>query len=68
MLKAYHLKQGDELVDVGNRLWRVVDNIVGDVLLLQEITSSDNFNGIHLFYDDLEDVVYTKDVFEIDLR
>lgn len=68
-MKITDLKEGD-IVDVvkpysDRRVsFTVIENIVGDVLFL---FNEENGKGIHLFYEDEEDMWYAKATFGLEV-
>jgi len=72
LIVANTLKEHNTVRNFEGRKFIVVENHIDDVLYLVEDTINDavtnELNGIHLFYQDMEDVVYAKDVFNIDLK
>lgn len=66
MIKASEIIEGTQLVKLStNMKYNVVTNIVDDVLFL--VKDDDDSISFHLFYDDLEDVVYAAEEFGVDL-
>ena len=66
MIKACDLKEGDIVLRHGNVEYEVITNHVGDVLFLLDTTSKE-YSGIHLWYDEDEDVVFAKYTFDVDM-
>lgn len=67
MLVANELKNEQEVTHTDGRVFTVLTNITGDVVHLCNLEAK-WYSGYHLFYDDLEDVVFAKDTFNIDLK
>ena len=66
MIKASEIIEGTQLVKLStNMKYNVVTNIVDDVIFL--VKDDDDSISFHLFYDDLEDVVYAAEEFGVDL-
>lgn len=59
MIKVRDLKEGDvvEMVDNG-RKFTVVSNKIDDCIHFYDSSTSDDYKGFHLFYDDIEDAEY----------
>lgn len=67
MLKASELKNEQLIRRVNTQVdYSVVSNHKGDCLFLCNL-ESEFYDGFHLFYDSLEDVVFAADAFGIDL-
>ena len=66
LIKASELKEGDIVYRTGNLPFVVVTNIIDDVLFVH-LDNMDKYIGHHLFYGDLQDVVFAKEAFGIDL-
>lgn len=67
MLIANELKNGQEIKHTDGRVFTIVSNIPNDVVHLCNLEAK-WYSGFHLFYDDLEDVIFAKDTFNIDLK
>lgn len=66
MIKASEIIEGSQLIKLStNMKYNVVTNIVDDVIFL--VKDDDDSISFHLFYDDLEDVVYAAEEFGVDL-
>ena len=69
MIKASDLKVGDKICSVNGIEYEVIENHVGDVLFIlnKRDTTKECIAGLHLFYDDIDDLDYAKNTFGIDL-
>ena len=69
MIKASDLKVGDKIRSVNGIEYEVIENHVGDVLFIlnKRDTTKEYLAGLHLFYDDIDDLDYAKDILNIDL-
>ena len=69
MIRASDLKVGDKIISTTGIEYEVIENHVGDVLfILNENGEAGHiYNGLHLFYDDIDYLDYAKDILNIDL-
>ena len=69
MIKASDLKVGDKICSVNGIEYEVIENHVGDVLFILNDNGEGGhiYNGLHLFYDDIDYLDYAKDILNIDL-
>ena len=69
MIKASDLKVGDKIISTTGIEYEVIENHIGDVLfILNENGEAGHiYNGLHLFYDDIDYLDYAKDILNIDL-
>ena len=69
MIKASDLKVGDKICSVNGIEYEVIENHVGDVLFIlnKRDSTEECLAGLHLFYDDIDDLDYVKDILNIDL-
>ena len=69
ILKASDLKVGDKICSVNGIEYEVIENHVGDVLFIlnKRDTTKECLAGLHLFYDDIDDLDYAKDILNINL-
>ena len=69
MIKASDLKVGDKIVSTTGIEYKVIENHVGDVLfILNENGEAGHiYNGLHLFYDDIDYLDYAKDILNVHL-
>ena len=69
MIKASDLKAGDKIISTTGIEYRVIENHVGDVLFILNDNGKSGhvYNGLHLFYDDIDYLDYSKDILNIDL-
>ena len=69
MIKASELKVGDKIISTTGIKYEVIENHIGDVLfILNENGEAGHiYNGLHLFYDDIDYLDYAKDILNIDL-
>lgn len=69
MIKASDLKVGDMVISTTGIEYKVISNHVGDVIfiLANKGTGDHTYNGLHLFYDDIDYLDYAKDILNIDL-
>ena len=69
MIKASDLKVGDKILSNTGIEYEVIENHIGDVLfILNENGEAGHiYNGLHLFYDDIDYLDYAKDILNIDL-
>ncbi len=69
MIRAKDLKVGDKICSVNGIEYEVIENHVGDVLFIlnKRDTTKEYLAGLHLFYDDIDDLDYAKDILNIDL-
>ena len=69
MIKASDLKVGDKICSVNGIEYEVIENHVGDVIFIlnKRDTTKEYLAGLHLFYDEIDDLDYAKDILNIDL-
>ena len=69
MIKASDLKVGDKILSNTGIEYEVIENHIGDVLfILNENGEAGHiYNGLHLFYDDIDYLDYAKDILNINL-
>lgn len=69
MIKASDLKVGDKIISNTGIEYEVIENHIGDVIfILNENGEAGHiYNGLHLFYDDIDYLDYAKDILNIDL-
>ena len=69
IIKASDLKVGDKIFSTTGIEYEVIENHIGDVLfILNENGEAGHiYNGLHLFYDDIDYLDYAKDVLNINL-
>ena len=69
MIKASTLKVGDKIHSVNGVEYEVIENHIGDVLFILNDNGEAGhiYNGLHLFYDDIDYLDYAKDILNIDL-
>ena len=69
MIKASDLKVGDKFNSLSGIEYEVVENHVGDVMFVVNtaLTTDDNLVATHLFYDEPDDVEYSKDILNVNL-
>ena len=69
MIKASDLKVGDKICSVNGIEYEVIENHIGDVLFILNSNGEAGhiYNGLHLFYDDIDYLDYAKDILNIDL-
>ena len=69
MINASDLKVGDKICSVNGIEYNVIENHVGDVLFILNDNSEGGhiYNGLHLFYDDIDYLDYAKDILNINL-
>ena len=69
MIKASDLKVGDKILSNTGIEYEVIENHIGDVLfILNENGEAGHiYNGLHLFYDDIDYLDYAKDILNIHL-
>ena len=69
MIRASDLKVGDKIISTTGIEYEVIENHVGGVLfILNENGEAGHiYNGLHLFYDDIDYLDYAKDILNIDL-
>ena len=69
MIKASDLKVGDKIISTTGIEYEVIENHIGDVLfILNENGESGHiYNGLHLFYDDIDYLDYARDVLNVHL-
>ena len=69
MIKASDLNVGDKILSKNGIEYEVIENHIGDVLfILNENGEAGHiYNGLHLFYDDIDYLDYARDVLNIEL-
>ena len=69
MIKASDLKVGDKVFNVDGMEYEVIENHIGDVLFIHANKGKEDnvYNGLHLFYDDIDYLDYAKDILNINL-
>ena len=69
MIKASDLKVGDKIISTTGIEYKVIENHVGDVLFIlsNKGKGGNVYNGLHLFYDDIDYLDYAKDILNINL-
>ena len=69
MIKASDLKVGDKILSNTGIEYEVIGNHIGDVLFIINNNGEAGhiYNGLHLFYDDIDYLDYAKDILNIDL-
>ena len=69
MIKASDLKVGDKIFSTTGMEYEVIENHVGDVLFIlsNKGKGGNVYNGLHLFYDDIDYLDYAKDILNINL-
>ena len=69
IIKASDLKVGDKIYSNTGIEYEVIENHVGDVLfILNDNGEADHiYNGLHLFYDDIDYLDYARDILNIDI-
>lgn len=67
LIEANSLQIGDKVLDNNDVAYIVIANDANEALVLESYLNSTT-EHIHLYYDDIEDVVYAKDEFGIDLK
>ena len=69
MIKASDLKVGDKILSTTGIEYEVIENHIGDVLFILNDNGEGGhiYNGLHLFYDDIEYLDYAKDILNINL-
>ena len=69
VIKASDLKVGDKVISTSGIEYEVIENHIGDVLfILNENGEAGHiYNGLHLFYEDIDYLDYAKDILNIDL-
>ena len=69
MIKASDLKVGDKICSVNGVEYEVITNHIGDVLFILNDNGEGGhiYNGLHLFYDDIDYLDYAKDILNINL-
>ena len=69
MIKASDLKVGDKIYSTTGIEYEVIENHIGDVLFIlnNDGEAGHIYNGLHLFYDDIDYLDYAKDILNIDL-
>ena len=69
MIKASDLKVGDKILSTSGIEYEVIENHIGDVLFILNNNGEAGhiYNGLHLFYDDIDYLDYAKDILNIHL-
>ena len=69
MIKASDLKVGDKIISTTGIEYEVITNHIGDVLFILNDNGEGGhiYNGLHLFYDDIDYLDYAKDILNINL-
>ena len=69
MIKASDLKVGDKILSNTGIEYEVIENHIGYVLFIINNNGEAGhiYNGLHLFYDDIDYLDYAKDVLNINL-
>lgn len=69
MIKASDLKVGDMVISTTGIEYEVIENHIGDVLFILNDNGEGGhiYNGLHLFYDDVDYLDYAKDILNINL-
>ena len=69
MIKASTLKVGDKICSVNGVEYEVIENHIGDVLFIfnENGKGLHIYNGLHLFYDDIDYLDYARDILNINL-
>ena len=69
MIKAEDLKVGDKIFSTTGIEYEVIENHIGDVLFILNDNGECGhiYNGLHLFYDDIDYLDYAKDILNINL-
>ena len=69
MIKASDLKVGDKIFSTTGIEYEVIANHIGDVLFIinNNVEAGHIYNGLHLFYDDIDYLDYAKDILNINL-
>ena len=69
MIKARDLKVVDKIINNTGIEYEVIENHIGDVLFILNNNGEAGhiYNGLHLFYDDIDYLDYAKDILNIDL-
>lgn len=69
MIKASDLKVGDKIISNTGIEYEVIENRVGEVLFIlnNNCEAGHIYNGLHLFYDDIDYLDYAKDILNINL-
>ena len=68
-IKASDLKVGDKIISTTGIEYEVIENHIGDVLFILNNNGEAGhiYNGLHLFYDDIDYLDYAKDILNINL-
>ena len=69
MLRASDLKVGDKIISTTGIEYEVIENHIGDVLFILNNNGEAGhiYNGLHLFYDDIDYLDYAKDILNVHL-
>ena len=69
MLRASDLKVGYKIISTTGIEYEVIENHIGDVLFILNNNGEAGhiYNGLHLFYDDIDYLDYAKDILNINL-
>ena len=69
MARASNLKVGDKICSTTGIEYEVIENHIGDVLFILNNNGTEDhiYNGLHLFYDDIDYLDYAKDILNINL-
>lgn len=69
MIKASDLNVGDKILSNTGIEYEVIENHIRDVLFIlnKRDTTEKYIAGLHLFYDDIDDVEYAKDILNVNL-
>ena len=69
MIEASDLKVGDKNLSTTGIEYEVIENHIGDVLFILNDNGEGGhiYNGLHLFYDDIDYLDYAKDILNINL-
>ena len=69
IIKASDLKVGDKIFSTTGIEYNVIENHIGDVLFILNDNGDGGhiYNGLHLFYDDIDYLDYAKDILNINL-
>lgn len=69
IIKASDLKVGDKIPSITGIEYEVIENHIGDVLFIINNNGEAGhiYNGLHLFYNDIDYLDYAKYILNIDL-
>ena len=69
MIEASDLKVGDKIISTTGIEYEVIENHIGDVLFILNNNGEAGhiYNGLHLFYGDIDYLDYAKDILNINL-